>query len=106
MEKYKVVLATKQDLENVDMFIQGAPSNMQVTLCTFGSEKANEIEKAIKEIQDADFLLIHRTAIPKDLFRDAKKLKFIQTTSQGTDRLPVSLATEMGIPFSNGGGLN
>ncbi len=54
-----------------------------------------------------DFLLLQAAPpVPPRLIREAPRLKLVQLTSQGFDRVPVKLAAERGIPVANNGGAN
>lgn len=91
-ERYKIAsfdFAT-QDVYNV---IQATlPENFElVTL------KTGTLEEKIENARDADFFMAATGAIPAEVIRAGKKLKFIQQQGVGYDKTDVALATELGI---------
>ncbi len=110
MAKAKVVFIAHVDTEFKDTFVENCPSNMEVARA-FSNPKATQEEAAevfgSRELRDADFLVLFcRWRIPEEAIRGTRRLKFIQTLGQGTEHIPVRLASEMGIPVSNSGGGN
>src|SRR5207248_2011894 len=56
---------------------------------------------------DAEYYLgSPRTGIGNEFFRAAPKLKLVQLTSAGYDRVDVEAARKAGVPVSNNGGAN
>jgi phosphoglycerate dehydrogenase-like enzyme len=110
MVKAKVVFIAHVDTEFKDVFVENCPSNMEVVRA-FSNPKATEKEVAdefgSEQLRDADFLVLFcRWRVPEEAVRGARRLKFIQTLGQGTEHIPVRIASEMGIPVSNSGGGN
>ncbi len=105
MTTAKVVLITGLKPELRDMFVANAPINMQVVPVDLETTGEKEI---IKQVQDADFLVIHQAGrrVPDIIIQGAKRLRHIHTPAQGTDHIPLRMASEMGITVSNGGGSN
>jgi phosphoglycerate dehydrogenase-like enzyme len=105
MEDYKVVFITAAAPALRDIFVAKAAPNFKVITVDLRIDSEDTIAE---EMQDADFLVIHQAkkVISPKLIQGAKKLKLIHTTAQGTDNLPLLLASEMGIPVTNGGGAN
>ncbi|MFC1928655.1 2-hydroxyacid dehydrogenase [Chloroflexota bacterium] len=103
MEQGKVVFIARVEPELRDIFVAGAPPNMQVATPDPDSSE----EEFIEQVRDADFVVLYgRVRLPEQVIREARQLKLIQTAGQGTDRIPVRLAMECGIPVANSGGVN
>ena len=110
MDKAKVVFIAHVDTEFKNAFIENCPSNMEVVRA-FSNPKATQEDVAeifgSEELRNADFLVLFcRWRIPEEAIRGARRLKFIQTLGQGTEHIPVRVASELGIPVSNSGGGN
>ena len=80
------------------------PSYIQVI--TLDPDAIDEKE-LVEQIKDADILLLYRGGrIPEQALREATKLRLIQTMGQGTDNIPIRIASEKGILVCNSGGIN
>jgi phosphoglycerate dehydrogenase-like enzyme len=110
LAKGKVVFITHEEPGLRDVFIAEAPCNLEVVL-SLANPNASEQEVnaafGSELLQDADFLVLYcRWRVPDQVIRRARRLKLIQTMGQGTDHIPVQLASELGIPVANSGGAN
>ncbi|MBI4296250.1 MAG: lactate dehydrogenase [Chloroflexi bacterium] len=103
MAKGKVVFLARTQSDERDVFLAAAPAELRVVIPTPNASQ----EEVNQEVQDADFLVVYRHNFALDeAIRKAKRLKLIQAMGQGTDRIPVRLALERGIPVANSGGAN
>lgn len=64
------------------------------------------VEKALKDVADADFYLVGLEWIGKELIQPAKKLKLIQRLGAGFDNVDLAFARSSGIPVANIPGAN
>jgi phosphoglycerate dehydrogenase-like enzyme len=63
--------------------------------------------KIAKAIADTDYIITFKISrLPFTLFEPLKRLKLVQTTGQGTDKLPVKQLWEKGVYVCNVGGGN
>ena len=103
MAQGKVVWIARVEPELRDIFIAEAPSDLQVVM----ADPNRSEEEIAEQVRDADFLVLYRSGrVPDQVVRRARQLKLIQTLGQGTDHIPVRLASELGIPVANSGGAN
>ncbi len=100
----KVILLSRPiEPESRDVFLQEVPTGWQVTLV----DPDQGEQQVAEQLEDADFIVTYRSGrISERVVRQAKHLKLIQTTGQGTDHIPVRLAIEKGIYVANTGGSN
>ena len=102
MESCKVVFKGVMRPALQKVFAGGAPPYAEVVILDPGP--TNEDEIAL--ISDADFLVVHKAGSSlSKIIEGSKKLKLIQTLSQGTGHLPMSVAAARRIPVSNAGGI-
>ena len=110
MVRGKVVFIAFVEPDFRDTFLAECPSNLEVVMA-LANPKASEKQIAeafgSEQLRDADFLVLFgRWRVPDEAVLRAKHLKLIQTLGQGTDHIPVRLASELGIPVANSGGSN
>ena len=98
----KVAIITRQVPKYRQKLAAGAPEGFDVEI--IGVEVPED--EMVSRASGADFIIVQGARIPDRLVREAHNLKFIQTTSQGVDHVPVEAATELGIPVANIGGAN
>ncbi len=60
----------------------------------------SSVETLLKEIEDADGLLVRTAPIPREAIFAAKKLRIIARHGVGVDNIDVKAATERGIPVA------
>ena len=110
MVRGKVVFIAFVEPDFRDTFLAECPSNLEVVMALADPDASEkEIAKAFgsEELREADFLVLFgRWRVPDEAVRGARHLKLIQTLGQGTDHIPVRLASELGIPVANSGGSN
>ncbi len=58
------------------------------------------VDEIASEIEDADFLILHKERLPGEALRRARRLKLIQHLGQDYRGVPVGAAKEMGIPVA------
>ena len=98
----KVAIITRQVPKYRQKLANGAPEGFAVEV--IGVEVPED--EMVSRASGADFIIVQGARIPDRLVREAQYLKFIQTTSQGVDHVPMEVATELGIPVANIGGAN
>jgi phosphoglycerate dehydrogenase-like enzyme len=79
-----------------------APKEFEVELVRPGLSE----DELVEHSKDWDFLIVQAAVVPARLLREAPKLKLVQATSQGFDRIPIEVAAERKIPVANNGGAN
>ncbi len=85
-----------------NMFMAEKPAGWQVTLVN-----PDDGEQAVvKELEDAQYLIIMGARVSSKVVETARQLKLIQTGGQDVGHLPVKWALGKGIPVANGGGAN
>ena len=57
-----------------------------------------DVEEIAAEVEDADYLVIHKQNFPAEALRKAKKLRLVQHLGQDYRGMPVAAARELGIP--------
>lgn len=75
----------------------------------FSIKMLDQVNKSelIKEIEDADYLLVSgKLEIDKDVIRCARKLKMVQRTGVGIDRIDLDTLKECDIPLYVNSGVN
>ena len=104
MSKGKVVFITKEiEPQAWEIFLSHALPDLNVEIANPDDGESQLIEK----IQGADFLVVYRSGQLRDEFIErAEKLKFIQSTSQGMNHIPVRAANSKGIYVANTSGGN
>ncbi len=103
MKEAKVVAIGKADQAIRETFWGNVPPGFNVTWLEADQSSEDNI---VEQLRDADFLLLLRAGVPERALREAKRLKLIQTFSQGYDRVPLDITSELGISVSNVGGGN
>ena len=58
------------------------------------------LEEVAREIEDADFLVLHKERLPAEAIERARKLRLIQHLGQDYRGVPVAAARERGIPVA------
>lgn len=58
------------------------------------------IDEIGAEIEDADYLVLHKERLPADVLRRARKLRLIQHLGQDHRGVPLAAARELGIPVA------
>ncbi len=98
-----VVICRGLDQESWDVFKAEKPAGWEFTVVN-----PNDGEAAvIKECADAEYIMtVMSGPVSMRVIDASKKLKLIQTHTQGTDHLPMKLALEKGIMVANSGGAN
>ncbi len=98
-----VIICRGLDQESWDVLNEEKPAGWNYTVVN-----PNDGEGAvIKECSDAEYIMtVMSGPIPAKVIDSAKKLKLIQTHTQGTDHLPMKLALGKGILVANAGGAN
>jgi phosphoglycerate dehydrogenase-like enzyme len=110
MVRGKVVFIAFVEPDFRDTFLAECPSNLEVVMALAdpnASQKKIDEAFASEQLRNADFLVLFgRWRVPDEALRGARHLKLIQTLGQGTDHIPVRLASELGISVANSGGSN
>jgi phosphoglycerate dehydrogenase-like enzyme len=57
-----------------------------------------DVDEIAAEVEDADFLVIHKQRFPAEALLNAKKLRLVQHLGQDYRGMPVDAARELGIP--------
>ena len=79
----------------IDRLIESAPAGFAVKVVP----PQAEVSDICREVAEADFCIMG-VEVPEEVFRAAKKAKFIQYMSSGFGQLPVSVLNELGIPVA------
>lgn len=98
-----VCLSSVMKGDLLDAFLAEKPAAWQVEII---SPEIGD-ERLARELADAEYLItVGIIPVHPEVLEPAKKLKLIETASQGTEHLPVKWALEKGIPVANAGGAN
>lgn len=98
-----VCLSSVMKGDLLDVFMAEKPADWQVEIISplIGDEKL------AMELTDAEYLItVGISPVHPQVLEPSKKLKLIETASQGTEHLPVKWALQKGIPVANAGGAN
>lgn len=91
---YKVLFVNPLK-DYIDRLVGSAPEGFGVTVMPPDAP----LEDLCREAEDADFL-ISGVEVPEDVFRAAKKVKFIQYMSSGYGQLPLPVLNDLGVPVA------
>lgn len=80
------------------VFDEHVPAGFRAVRIQAGESSESEI---VKQMRDADFLILLLATVPERALREAKQLKLIQLFTQGYDDVPLHLTEELGIPVAN-----
>lgn len=103
MKQAKVIFISRSDPAIREAFCEHVPPGFNVTWIEAETSSEREITE---QLRNADFLLLMRAGVPEMALRQAKQLKLIQLFSQGYDRIPLHITSELNIPVANVGGAN
>jgi phosphoglycerate dehydrogenase-like enzyme len=79
----------------IDRLVDTAPAGFIVKVM----DPTTDLSEVCREAADADFC-VSGVEVPKEVFRAAKKARFIQYMSSGFGQLPVDVLNELGIPVA------
>ena len=79
----------------ISRLVDSAPAGFEVKVMPADAH----VSEICREAADADFFVMG-VDVPEDVFRAARKAKFIQYMSSGFGQLPVSTLNELGVPVS------
>jgi phosphoglycerate dehydrogenase-like enzyme len=103
LRKKVVFVSTPVEPKAWDIFMKLAPPDYDIE---FANPNDGE-DRLMEKIETADVLVAYRSnALGDEVVERAKHLKFIQSTSQGMDHIPVRAAIQKGIRVSNINGGN
>jgi len=64
------------------------------------------VERQLEEVEDADFIIVHRARLQDGVLRAASKVRLVQLLAAGYDNMNLKLMNELEIPCANNGGAN
>ena len=79
----------------IDRLVDSTPEGFSLTVLPPDANVAD----MVREAEDADFL-ISGVEVPEQVFRAAKKVKFIQYMSSGYGQLPVDILDDLDVPVA------
>ena len=79
----------------IERLVDSAPTGFDVKVM----DPQADVSDLCREAADADFCVMG-VDVPEEVFRAAKKVKFIQYMSSGFGQLPVSLLNQLGVPVA------
>lgn len=74
-----------------DELFQGYPVNLV---------HVHDLDELTAQIDDADFLILHKHTIPPEVLRRGEKLRLVQHLGWDTRGIPLAVADEMGVPVA------
>ncbi|MBA7486241.1 Hydroxypyruvate reductase [subsurface metagenome] len=102
MLKAKVLFVGALSAQYAEWLTKSAPPGFSVVILPASAGH----EKLLKEVEDADFLILRHSDFPDEFYQAGKQLKLIHITGMGYDWLPLPLLQELDIPLANIGGEN
>jgi phosphoglycerate dehydrogenase-like enzyme len=79
----------------INPLVSSAPAGFDIKVM----DPQADVSDVCREAADADFCIMG-VNVPEEVFRAAKKAKFIQYMSSGFGQLPVSVLDELGVPVA------
>lgn len=101
MASSKIVVLDTITAELRDSLSHTVPAGFDISFADMSSQ-----ESAAAAAAEADYLMIWAGYVPGPLVRAARKARLIQKVGEGTDRIDVAAAAEMGIPVAKTSGSN